>query len=350
MQYTTLGRTGVVVSRLVLGTMTFGVGAPSTRGFTYTIDQEQANQIVSQALDAGINFFDTADAYAQGRSEELLGHALGTRRSEVILATKVGARVSSQLHDTGLSARHIIAAVEASLKRLKTDSIDLLQLHRPDALTPFEETAQAFDDLIRRGLVRYIGYSNLSAWQAAKALAIQQAQHFAHFVSAQMHYSLLGRDIEYEIIPFLQDAGLGLLVWSPLAGGFLTGKYTRENPTGSNGRLASFDVLNIDREQGYQVNDLLRKIAGAHGEATPAQVALAWLLSKPYVTSVIVGVSKPQQFADNVAAATLVLAEEELEALDALTTPKPLYPYSMLTRSTDPQIQQALQRPSAATP
>jgi aryl-alcohol dehydrogenase-like predicted oxidoreductase len=344
MQYTTLGKTGLVVSRLTLGTMTFGTGV--THGFDHPVDQERANTMVSQAIEAGINFLDTANIYGAGLSEEFLGRALGMRRKDVIIATKLGARTSNVLTDAGLSYHHVIAAAEASLKRLGTDYIDLLQLHVPDPVTPFEETARALEHLVQRGLVRYIGFSNFSEWQAATFLAIQHQHNYAPFVSAQMYYSLLGRDIEYGVVPFLQHAGLGLLVWSPLAGGFLSGKYSRENPTGNDGRLASFDylsILSIDRETGYTVVDKLCEIA-AHHEATPAQVALAWLLAKTYVTSIIIGASKPEQFSDNVAAASLRLSQEEVEALDVLTMPKPLYPYMWRASGGDSVVQQALHR------
>lgn len=343
MQYTTLGKTGLVVSRLTLGTMTFGEGV--SHGFEHPVNQERANTMVSQAFEAGINFFDTANNYGEGRAEEFLGRALGSRRADVIIATKLGARTGPALTDAGLSYRHIVASTEASLKRLGTDYIDLLQLHVPDPLTPFEETARALDHLVQRGLVRYIGYSNLSDWQAATFLAIQRQHGYAPFVAAQMYYSLLGRDIEYGVIPFLRHEGLGLLVWSPLAGGFLSGKYTREHPGAGDGRLASFDylsILSLDREKGYTVVDTLREIAAAHGEATPAQVALAWLLTKPFVSSVIVGVNKPEQFADNVAAVNLRLLPEEVESLDALTEPQPLYPYRWRASGGDAVVRQAL--------
>jgi aryl-alcohol dehydrogenase-like predicted oxidoreductase len=342
MKYATLGKTGLIVSRLTLGAMTFGAGV-TRYGFNAPVDQEQANTMVSQAIEVGINFFDTANNYAGGHSEEILGRALGSRRKNVILATKVGARLSNDLTDVGLSYRYVIAAVEASLKRLGTDYIDLLQLHIPDPLTPFEETARALDHLVQRGLVRYVGYSNFSGWQAATFLATQHQHRYVPFVSAQMYYSLVGRDIEYEIVPFLQHAGLGLLVWSPLAGGFLSGKYTREKPTGNDGRLASSDFLPIptDRETGYTVVDKLREIA-THREATPAQVALAWLLAKPFVTSIILGASRLQQFSENVAAVNLELSQEEVEALDTLTMPKPLYPYGLISRGGDRAVRQAL--------
>ena len=345
MQYTTLGKTGLIVSRFTLGTMTFGPNE-SYSGFTPTVDQEQANVIVSQAIEAGINFFDTANNYAGGHSEEILGRALGLRRKDVIVATKLGIRTSNAITDAGLSYHNVIAAAEASLTRLGTDYIDLLQIHIPDPLTPFEETARALDNLVRRGLVRYVGYSNFSGWQAATMLEIQRQHAYAPFVSAQMYYSLLGRHIEYEIVPFLQHAGLGLLVWSPLAGGFLSGKYTHENPAGDNGRLASLDILSLllaDRETGYAVVDKLREIA-SHREATPAQVALAWLLAKPYVASIIIGASNLKQFSDNVAASSLRLSPEEIEALDAFTALRPLYPYMFPIVNGDHLALQALRR------
>jgi aryl-alcohol dehydrogenase-like predicted oxidoreductase len=344
MKYATLGKTGLVVSRITLGAMTFGTGVSQWEAVA-RVDQEQANTMVSQAIEAGINFFDTANNYNGGLSEEMLGRALGTRRKDVIVATKLGMRTSNVLTDAGLSYHNVIAAAEASLKRLGTDYIDLLQLHNPDPVTPFAETARALDNLVQRGLVRYVGFSNFSGWQAATMLEMQHQHNYASFVSAQMYYSLVGRDIEYEIAPFLQHAGLGLLVWSPLAGGFLSGKYTRENPTGNNGRLASLDMFSIlffDRETGYTVVDKLREIAASHEEATPAQIALAWLLVKPHVTSVIIGASDLQQFADNVAAASLNLTQDEIEVLDALTAPEPLYPYGIAEFGRDATIQQAL--------
>ncbi|HEY9726862.1 MAG TPA: aldo/keto reductase, partial [Chroococcales cyanobacterium] len=226
MQYTTLGHTGLVVSRLAFGAMTFGVGQ-LVPGITNNTDQAQADQMVNRALDAGINLFDTADAYTEGQSEIILGKALGNRRQDVVIATKVGFRLGNAITDTGLSYRHIIASAEGSLKRLGTDYIDLYQLHIPDPLTPPEETVRALDDLVRRGLVRYVGFSNFTAWKAARMLGIQERYGYARFVGAQMYYSLLGRDIEHEFVPFIEDAGIGILVWSPLASGFLTGKYTR---------------------------------------------------------------------------------------------------------------------------
>lgn len=343
MQYTTLGKTGLVVSRLTLGTMTFGEGI--SHGFDHPVNQERASHLVSQALEAGINFFDTANNYGEGRAEAFLGRALGQRRSDVIIATKLGARIGSALTDAGLSYRHVIASTEASLKRLGTDYIDLLQLHVPDPLTPFEETARALDYLVQRGLVRYVGYANLTDWQAATFLAMQRQHGYAPFVSAQMYYSLVGRDIEYGVVPFLRHEGLGLLVWSPLAGGYLSGKYTRAHPDVKEGRLASFDylsLLSLDHEKGYTVVEKLREMAATHEEATPAQVALAWLLTKPFVSSVILGVTTPEQFADNVNASRLYLSPEEVESLNSMTEPIPLYPYRWQANDGDLVVRQAL--------
>jgi aryl-alcohol dehydrogenase-like predicted oxidoreductase len=347
MQYTTLGKTGLIISRLTLGTMTFGEGV--SHGFEHPVNQERANRMVAQAIEAGINCFDTANNYGEGRAEEFLGRALGRRRGDVIIATKLGARTGPALTDAGLSYRHVVASTKASLKRLGTDYIDLLQLHVPDPLTPFEETARALDHLVQCGLVRYVGYSNLAAWQAASLLATQRQHGHTPLVSAQMYYSLLGRDIEYGTTPFLRHEGLGLLVWSPLAGGFLSGKYTNNQDTresSTDGRLASFDylsILAIDREKGDRVVATLREIAAAHDNATPAQIALAWLLAKPVVSSVIIGANKPEQFTDNLAAVNLTLTPQELETLDTLTEPQPLYPYKWRVSSGDLVVRRALQ-------
>jgi aryl-alcohol dehydrogenase-like predicted oxidoreductase len=344
-QYTTLGKTGLVVSRFTLGTGNFGKGV-QRGGAGHMVDQQQADVIVAASIEAGINFFDTANVYGTGFSEEILGRALGAQRKEVILATKIGRRTGNALIDAGLSYRNVIAAVEASLKRLGTDYIDLLYLHIPDPLTPYEETARGLDHLVQRGLVRYIGFSNFTSWQAASFLAIQQQQRYAMFVAGQMQYSLLERGIEYEVVPFLQHAGLGLLAYSPLAGGFLTGKYTQENPTGTvagrEGRL-SFSVQSSNREAANAVVEKLREIA-ARREATPSQIALAWILAKPYVTSVILGAGTPEQFSDNVKAADVSLSPEEIEALDSLTTLKEIYPYPLPGGGRDRTVEQALGR------
>jgi aryl-alcohol dehydrogenase-like predicted oxidoreductase len=341
MQYTTLGHTVLVVSRLALGAMTFGEGQ-LVPGVTNNIDQLIADQMVRKALDAGINLFDTADAYTNGQSEIILGKALGDRRDQAIIATKVGFRTGNAITDTGLSYRHILASAEASLKRLGTDYIDLYQIHIPDPLTPPEETVRALDDLVCRGLVRYVGFCNLQAWKAARLLGIQERQGYARFVGAQMYYSLLGRDLEYEIVPFVEDTGMGVLVWSPLAGGFLSGKYTRENPTPEGARLNEFKLPPIDVEQGYNVVNVLKEIAQNHS-ATPAQVAIAWMLTKSFVSSVIIGANKMQHLEDNLGAINLKLSASEVDKLDTLTQPQPLYPGWMQQMGWDAKVKTALE-------
>ncbi|MBW4688464.1 MAG: aldo/keto reductase [Komarekiella atlantica HA4396-MV6] len=340
MQYTTLGNTGLVVSRLAFGAMTFGTGE-LVPGITNNIDQTMANQMVNRVLDAGINLFDTADAYTGGQSEIMLGKALENHRHEAVIATKVGFRTGNALTDTGLSYRHIIAAAEASLKRLGTDYIDLYQLHIPDPLTPLEETVRALDDLVRRGLIRYIGFSNFTAWKAARILGIQERYGYARFVGAQMYYSLLGRDIEHEIVPFVEDTGIGILVWSPLASGFLSGKYTREKPVSEDSRRHKFQFPPIDVEKGYEVVDLLQQIGENHG-ASSAQIAIAWILTKPFISSVIIGANKIQQLSDNIGAAELKLSAHEVEKLDTLTDLKPIYPCWMQAMGWDAKVKAAL--------
>lgn len=340
MQYTTLGHTGLIVSRLAFGAMTFGIGE-LVPGVTNTIDQTMADQMVGRALDTGINLFDTADAYTSGQSETMLGKALSSHRHEVIIATKVGFRTGNAITDSGLSYRHIIASAEGSLKRLGTDYIDLYQLHIPDPLTPLEETMRALDDLVRRGLIRYVGFSNFPAWKAARMLGIQERYGYARFVTAQMYYSLLGRDLEHELVPFVEDAGIGVLVWSPLAGGFLSGKYTRENPTPEGARLNQFKLPPIDVEQGYDVVDLLKQIA-QHHSTSPAQVALAWMLTKPYISSIILGANKMSHLEDNLGAVDINLSRQELEQLDSLTAPLLLYPGWMQPLAWDAKVKAAL--------
>jgi aryl-alcohol dehydrogenase-like predicted oxidoreductase len=340
MEYTRLGNTGLVVSRLAFGVMTFGQGQGTMASVSKT-DEKTASDMIHRAMDAGINFFDSADAYAGGQSEAILGRALGPRRRDVLISTKVGFRTGEAITQAGASYGYVIAAAEACLRRLGTDYLDLLSIHKPDPFTPVEETLRALDNLVRRGLVRYVGYSNFSAWQSAKCLGIQQRAGYAPFVAAQMYYSLVGRDIEHEIVPLLEDAGIGLVVWSPLAGGFLSGKYTRENPAGSGGRIAGFDFLPTDRERGYALIELMQKIAQQHG-ASVAQVALAWLLSKRYVSTVLLGASKMAQLADNLGAGELRFSSEELAQLDRATVPPPLYPQWFQEKTLDAKLREAL--------
>ena len=326
MQYAKLGNTGLIVSRISYGVMTFGTAPDSDlRSSVWKTGQDDADALIQRALDAGINFFDTADMYAAGQSEEMLARGLGSRRKDVVISTKVGFRSGDAVLQAGASFRYILQATEASMRRLKTDYIDLLSIHKPDPFTPFEESARALDNLVTRGLVRYIGYSNFSAWQAAKFLGIQKHHNYSPFVAAQMYYSLVGRDIEHEVAPFCQDAGIGIVVWSPLAGGFLTGRYTRQDPTGGKGRLASFDLLPHDKEKGYDLIERMKEI-GQRYEASVAQIALAWLLSKSFVTTALVGASRISQLEDNLGAAGLQIAAEDLAALDAMTEPTPIYP------------------------
>jgi aryl-alcohol dehydrogenase-like predicted oxidoreductase len=325
MQYKRLGDTGLIVSRMAFGCMTFGSGEGAF-GSVYKVDQAVANNLVARSIDAGVNFFNTADAYAHGQSEVMLGQALGKRRQEVVIASKVGNRMSDALIDQGLSRQHIIASVQGSLKRLGTDYIDVYLVHRLDPYTPLEETLEALDFVVRQGMVRYIGFSNWPTWLAAKAVGLQHEHGWSQFRNAEMYYSLIGRDLESEMIPFAQDAGIGITVWSPLAGGFLSGKYTRENPAGDGGRLTGFDIIPFDRERGYDVVAKLREIGAMH-QASPAQVALAWLLSRSSVTSVLVGASKISQLDDNLGAAELTLSDAELATLDSLTKPQAVYPY-----------------------
>jgi aryl-alcohol dehydrogenase-like predicted oxidoreductase len=339
-KYSLLDGTGLVVSRLGFGAMGFGQGT-LVAGIQNRIDQAEANSMVARALDAGINLFDTADAYMGGVSETMLGAALKHRRSEAIVATKVGFRCGPGLLDAGLSFRRVIAACDASLKRLDTDWIDLYQLHIPDPVTPSDETLRALDHLVRAGKVRHVGVSNYPAWKVAEMATQQKLSGGARIVSAQMYHSLLGRDIEHEFVPMAEAHKIGLIVWSPLASGFLTGKYSRENPVPDDARRNTFAFPPVDVERGYEVVAVLQRIAAEHG-ATPAQVALAWLIDKPYVTSVLVGASTPGQFEANLRAISLELGGEELAELDALTRPAAQYPGWMQGMGWDARVQQAL--------
>ena len=323
MQYSRLGNTGLIISRLSFGSMTFG-NDPSMPNI-YKVSEEIARAMVDCALDAGINFFDTADGYSNGQSEKMLGELLGKRRKDIALATKVGFRTGEPITQAGLSKRHILASCDGSLRRLHTDYIDLYILHKEDPYTPLEETLEALNDLVRAGKVRYLGFSNWSAWRAATALQIQKARGWAVFTSGQMYYSLMGRDVEHEIVPFMQDAGLTMNVWSPLAGGFLSGKYSRQNLKDGDNRLSGFDFLPTDKELGFKVVDRMREMAESHG-ASVAQVALAWLLSKRFVSSIIVGASKVHQLEDNLRAVDVKLSSEEIEELDTMTAPTVQYP------------------------
>ncbi|GFE68879.1 aldo/keto reductase [Chroococcus sp. FPU101] len=324
MKYTRLGHTGLIVSKLSFGAMTFG-NHPSLPTI-YKVDQENAQLMIDKCIESGINFFDTADGYANGQSEVMLGKLLEHRRQDVIIATKVGFRTGEPITQAGLSKRHILDSCHRSLQRLNTDYIDLYILHKEDPYTPLEETLEVLNDLVRSGKVRYIGFSNWSAWKAASALQIQKANHFAQFCSGQMNYSLLGRDVEQDIIPFMDYSGISMTVWSPLASGFLSGKYTRESLQDPDNRFSGFDLLPFDKEFAFTVVDKIREIAPNYN-ASVAQIALAWLLSKSVVASIIVGASKIPQLEDNLKAVEIQLTDTDIAALDEMTKPQPLYPH-----------------------
>jgi aryl-alcohol dehydrogenase-like predicted oxidoreductase len=323
MQYQQLGNTGVFVSRLCLGAMTFG-GSGSIFEAIGGLEQAAVDQLVNRSLDAGVNFFDTANVYSGGQSETMLGHALGARRKDVVVASKAFGRTGQGPNEVGLSRLHILQAAEASLRRMATDYIDLYQIHGFDSVTPLEETLSALDDLVRQGKVRYIGCSNLAAWQIVKAMGISALRHLEKFVTLQAYYSLAGRDLEREIVPMLVDQKLGLLVWSPLAGGFLSGKFTREGAN-AEGRRSKFTFPPVDPDKGYAAIDAMRAVAERRN-ATVAQVALAWLLHQPVVTSVIIGAKTETQLKDNLGAVDVKLTAEDLEQLDLASRLTPEYP------------------------
>jgi aryl-alcohol dehydrogenase-like predicted oxidoreductase len=329
MEYRQLGRSGLRVSALTLGTMTFG-GRGQFRAVGET-DLEGARRQIDMALGAGVNLIDTADVYSAGAAEEIVGRALEGRRDRVLLATK--ARFPMDLdpahpNDAGLSRHHLIEACEASLRRLRTDHIDLYQVHEWDGQTPLEETLDALDHLVQSGKVRYAGCSNFAGWQVMKALGIAERLRVSRFVSQQVYLSLQERSAEYEIVPSALDQGLGLLIWSPLAGGLLSGKYRRDQPAPDGSRHASeWDEPPVyDEDRLYDTVDALVEIADAH-DVSPARVALAWLLSRPGITSVIVGARTDEQLADNLAAAELELSDDEAGRLEAVSRPALLYPF-----------------------
>lgn len=331
MKYKTLGNTGLLVSQLCLGTMTFG-GATGVYEHIGNVDQAGADELVKTSIDAGINFFDTADVYSAGESESTLGQSfknLGMARSEFVLATKVYSRMGDGRNDVGASRGHIMDAVEASLRRLQTDHIDLYQIHATDLMTPVEETLRALDDLVRQGKVRYVGVSNWQAWRVASALGLSARLNLARFETLQAYYSVAGRDLERELVSLLEAEKMGLLVWSPLAGGLLSGKYSRDNQSPEGSRRTGFDFPIVDKDRAWNVIDVMRPIAEAH-ECSPARIALAWLLSKPVVTSVLVGAKRLSQLQDNIAAVDITLSEDEIGQLDKVSELPAEYPGWML--------------------
>jgi aryl-alcohol dehydrogenase-like predicted oxidoreductase len=325
MEMRLLGRSGLRVPALGFGTMTFG-----GEGFFAPVGNtqvEEAHKLIEICIEAGVNLFDTADVYSAGASEAILGQALGERRKQVLIATKVFGRIGQGPNDAGLSRHHIIEACEASLRRLGTDYIDIYQAHSFDSLTPLEETLRAFDDLVRAGKVRYIGCSNYSGWHLMKALGISEREGLERFASQQIYYSLAGRDAEHELIPLSLDQGVGVLVWSPLAFGFLSGKYRRGEPRPEGTRLTGLDPVELrDERKVFSILDVLGEIARARGVSV-AQTAINWVLHRPAVSTVLIGARNEQQLRDNLAAATWHLSEEETRRLNEVSAVRPPYPY-----------------------
>jgi len=332
MKYNLLGNTGLKVSEICLGTMTFG-----GKGYWTAIGaiaQQPVDDLIKTAVDAGVNFIDTANIYSEGLSEEMTGKAirnLGLNRDDLVIATKVRGRMNAGPNGSGLTRKHILHEVEASLKRLNTDYIDLYQIHGFDALTPLEETIDTLDILVKSGKVRYIGCSNLMAWQLMKALGYSSYNRIAKFVSLQAYYTIAGRDLEREMIPLLQDQQVGLMVWSPLAGGFLSGKFTRTTQAEDDSRRINFDFPPINKDKAYDIIDVLQTIATEKGVSV-AQLSLAWLLHQQAVTTIIVGAKRVEQLEDNLKTVDVKFTEEELQKIDAVSKLTPEYPGWMLAR------------------
>ncbi|MDB5497533.1 MAG: aldo/keto reductase [Phenylobacterium sp.] len=343
MKYNQLGRTGLFVSEICLGTMTFG--GSENAGMWKAIgalQQGEVDGIVGRAIEAGVNFFDTADVYSFGESEKLLGQAfknLGTARKDVVIATKVFGEMGPGPNDRGASRGHIMDSVQTSLERLQTDHIDLYQIHGNDTVTPVEETLRALDDLTRQGLVRYIGVSNWAAWKIAKALGLSEAKGYVRFETLQAYYSIAGRDLERELAPMLTSENLGLMVWSPLAGGLLSGKFGPGSNNPQDARRTNFDFPPVDKDRAWKCIAVMREIGDAHGVSV-ARVALAWLLHKPHVMSVIVGAKTVEQLDDNLAAVTLSLSDEEMARLDEVSVLPAEYPGWMTERQARNRIPQ----------
>jgi len=337
MRYRKFGRTGLFVSELCLGTMTFG-GGEGMWSQIGTLKQAEAEALIGRALDAGINFIDTADVYSDGRSEVITGQALinlRVPRENVVVATKVfGETGTKAVNSRGMSRLHIMEGVKASLKRLQLDHIDLYQIHGFDPATPIEEAVRALDNLVQQGHVRYVGVSNWAAWQLMKALGIAERLGLARFESLQAYYTIAGRDLERELLPLLRSEGVGLLVWSPLAGGLLSGKFGRDVKAEAGSRRVAFDFPPVNLERAYGCIDAMRGAAQARGVSV-AQIAIAWLLHQQAVTSVIIGAKRVEQLVDNIAATTIKLSDEELGMLDKVSALPPEYPGWMLERLGD---------------
>jgi len=346
MQYKTLGNTGMLVSTLCLGTMTFSGGEGFWKNIG-TTNQKEADELIKASIEAGINFFDTADVYSEGQSETMLGQSLknlNIPRKDVVIATKVYGRTGPGRNDVGASRGHIMDGVEASLRRLQTDHVDLYQIHGNDTVTPIEETLRALDNLVQQGKVRYIGCSNWQAWKIAKALSISEFRNLARFDTLQAYYSIAGRDLEREIVPLLEAEKTGLLVWSPLAGGLLSGKFSRENQKPEGSRRSEFDFPIVDKERTWKILEAIAPIAKAHN-CSPARISLAWLLTKPVVTSLIIGAKRMDQLKDNLAALDVKLTEDQIKKLDDVSTLPPEYPGWMLPFQGANRLEPAAPRP-----
>lgn len=343
MRYARLGDSGLVVSRVALGCLTFG-NAPGSP--IYKVYAPEAARIVDRALDLGVTLFDTSDLYAGGASEQFLGLALEGKRERAVITSKAGFRVGDALIDAGLSRRHLMRSIDATLARLGTDHVDLYLVHKEDPLTPLDETLRALDDIVRAGKARYIGFSNWSAWLAATALERQRQSGLARFVSGQVAYSLVLRDAEYDLLPFMARCGVGATAWSPLAGGFLSGKYDRESARDRTSRVG-VSSLPYDRERGFAVIDVLRAIARER-DCTVAQVAIAWTLVRDVVSAALIGVSRLDQLDTAVAAADMVLSASEVERLEAVAVIPPLYPHWHIASSHDRRLFDALGRDAPA--
>jgi aryl-alcohol dehydrogenase-like predicted oxidoreductase len=334
MRYRQLGRTGLFVSEICLGAMTIGGGDGGIWAAIGDLKQEASDALIQRALAGGVNFIDTADVYSSGKSEEVLGQSLinlGVKRSDVVIATKVYGEMGKGPNDRGASRGHIMDGIKRSLERLKLDYVDLYQIHGNDPVTPVEETVRALDDLVREGLVRYVGVSNWAAWKIMKALGVAEHKDFARFETLQAYYSIAGRDLEREITPMLADQQMGLMVWSPLAGGLLSGKFG----PGSNGpegaRRTVFDFPPVNRDRAWPCIDAMRQIGDARGVSV-ARVALAYILAKPFVTSVIIGAKTVEQLEDNLAAAEFGLTVDEMKTLDEVSALPSEYPGWMFER------------------
>ncbi|HEY1876077.1 MAG TPA: aldo/keto reductase [Rhizomicrobium sp.] len=340
MKYNRLGQTGLFVSEICLGTMTFS-GENFFGGVIGTLGQKEATQLIARSLEARVNFIDTADVYSLGESEKMTGQALkdlGVKRSDVVLATKVYGRMGSGPNDMGASRGHIMDSVSRSLERLQTDHIDLYQIHHSDTVTGVEETMRALDDLVSQGLVRYVGVSNWEAWKIVKANGVADKRGWTRIESTQVYYSIAGRDLEQDIVPMMADQQVGCLVWSPLAGGYLAGKYTPGGDANAEpGRRATFDFPPIDKDKADRIVVAMRDVAKAHGVSV-ARVALAWVRQKPFVTSTIIGAKTLSQLNDNLEAVTLILSPEEIARLDEVSADRPQYPHWMIKRNNATRV------------